>query len=114
MQPVVHATTRTPGPSTVEPVVKEWRNPRSPDASAARTSASDTRSPRSTRSSNGLAASSEADSGIAASGIASVSVERPVDHVHLLLAREPDEVHRIARDADRQARVLLGMIHRIE
>ena len=34
MQPVVHATTRTPGPSTVEPVVNEWRNPMSPVASA--------------------------------------------------------------------------------
>ena len=35
MQPVVQATTRTPGPSTVEPVVKECRNPMSPVASAA-------------------------------------------------------------------------------
>ena len=25
--PSVHATTRTPGPSTAEPVVNEWRNP---------------------------------------------------------------------------------------
>ena len=37
MQPVVHATTRTPGPSTAEPVVNEWRNPMSPVASASRT-----------------------------------------------------------------------------
>jgi hypothetical protein len=39
MQPVVHATTRTPGPSTAEPVVKECRKPMSPVASAVRTSA---------------------------------------------------------------------------
>ena len=45
MQPVVHATTRTPGPSTAEPVVKEWRNPMSPVASALRTSASGTSLP---------------------------------------------------------------------
>ena len=38
MQPVVHATTRTPGPSTVEPVVNECRNPMSPVARAVRTS----------------------------------------------------------------------------
>ena len=30
MHPAVHATTRTPGPSTVDPVVKEWRKPMSP------------------------------------------------------------------------------------
>jgi len=33
MHPEVHATNRTPGPSTAEPVVNEWRNPRSPLAS---------------------------------------------------------------------------------
>ena len=58
MQPVVHATTRTPGPSTVEPVVNECRNPMSPVASAVRTSDSGTSLPRLTRSSNGLFASS--------------------------------------------------------
>ncbi len=36
MQPVVQATTRTPGPSTAEPVVKECRKPMSPEASASR------------------------------------------------------------------------------
>ena len=30
MHPAVQATTRTPGPSTADPVVKEWRNPMSP------------------------------------------------------------------------------------
>ena len=34
MQPLVQATMRTPGPSTVDPVVNECRKPRSPDASA--------------------------------------------------------------------------------
>ena len=34
MHPAVHATTRTPGPSTVDPVVNECRNPMSPVASA--------------------------------------------------------------------------------
>ena len=42
MQPAVHATTRTPGPSTAEPVVNECRNPMSPVASAVRTSVSGT------------------------------------------------------------------------
>ena len=42
MQPVVHATTRTPGPSTADPVVNECRNPMSPVASAVRTSVSGT------------------------------------------------------------------------
>ena len=34
MQPAVQATTRTPGPSTAEPVVNECRKPMSPVASA--------------------------------------------------------------------------------
>ena len=46
MQPAVHATTRTPGPSTVEPVVNECRKPMSPVASAVRTSVSGTSLPR--------------------------------------------------------------------
>ena len=58
MHPAVHATTRTPGPSTVDPVVNECRNPMSPVASAVRTSDSGTFLPWSTRSSNGLFASS--------------------------------------------------------
>ena len=38
------------------------------------------------------------------------------DHVELLLAREVDELHRIARDADREVRVfgLFRMLHRID
>ncbi len=51
MHPDVHTTTRTPGPSTADPVVKEWRNPMSPVASAVRTSVSGTLAPRLTRSS---------------------------------------------------------------
>src|SRR6185503_149619 len=114
MQPVVQATTRTPGPSTVEPVVNEWRNPMSPEASASFTVCSGTSSPRSTRSSNGLAAPSDArgaDSWLVL-GIAFPStVEGAADHVHLLLARETDEVHRVAGDSNGQRRVLLGMLH---
>src|SRR4029453_16509262 len=93
MQPDVHATTRTPGPSTVAPVVKEWRNPMSPLTSAARTSGSGTSLPWSTRSSYGLFASSDGVPGAGpASGTGVSSVERAVDHVHLLLSREPHEV----------------------
>jgi hypothetical protein len=44
--------------STAEPVVKEWRNPMSPEARADRTSASGTPLPRLTRSPNGLFAPS--------------------------------------------------------
>ena len=54
MQPAVQATTRTPGPSTVEPVVKEWRKPMSPVASAAPHVQLRNVRPRLTRSSNGL------------------------------------------------------------
>src|SRR4029453_18390263 len=103
MQPAVHATTRTPGPSTVAPVVKEWRKPMSPVASAERTSASGTFLPRSTRSSNGLVASRVV---VAASGMDASAMERAVDDVHLLFPREPDEVDGVSRDANRQARVL--------
>ena len=58
MQPDVHATTRTPGPSTVDPVVNECRKPMSPVARAVLTSASGTCLPRLTRSSYGLLAPS--------------------------------------------------------
>src|SRR5262245_30165123 len=114
MQPVVHATTRTPGPSTADPVVNEWRNPMSPLASAVLTSVSAMPAPRLTRSSYGLLASSATAAGAGPSGMAHRSMEGPVDHVHLLLARQPHEVHRVARDANRQARVLLRVVHRVE
>ena len=58
IQAVVQATSRMPGPSTAEPVVKECRKPRSPVLSALRTSVSGTPSPRCTRISNGDLASS--------------------------------------------------------
>src|SRR5262245_44338139 len=109
MQPAVQATTRTPGPSTAEPVVKEWRNPMSPVASAVRTSASATSLPRSTRSSNGLFAASGVDPVAGAPS----AMESPVDDVHLLLARQPYEVHRVAGDADGEVRVLLQVVHRV-
>src|SRR4030095_9981679 len=113
MQPAVHATRRTPGPSTVDPVVKEWRNPTSPLARAARTAASGTSLPRPTRSSYGLSAASDFPPP-GSSGNGRAPVEGPVDHVHLLLAREPHEVHRVARDAARRARVLLGVLRCVQ
>src|SRR4030095_15931597 len=116
MQPVVHATTRTPGPSTVEPVVNEWRNPMSPEASASFTVCSGTSSPRSTRSSNGLAAPSDAcgtEPSLVLDIASRSTVEGAADHVHLLLARQADEVHRVAGDSNGQRRVLLRMLHGI-
>src|SRR5688572_656435 len=110
MQPVVHATTRTPGPSTAEPVVNECRNPMSPLASAWRTVCSGTSSPRCTRSSKGLVAFSAT---VRCSGMG-VSVEGAIDDVHLLLAAEPHEVHRVPGHADGEARVLLRMLHGVE
>src|SRR5262245_13922582 len=114
MHPVVHATTRTPGPSTAEPVVNECRNPMSPVSSAPRTSVSGTSSPRFTRISNGLFAARGVCAAASPATIVSASVERAIDHVHLLFAREAHEVHCVARYADREARVLLRMLHRIE
>src|SRR5262245_61898175 len=114
MHPAVHATTRTPGPSTADPVVNEWRNPMSPVLSAVRTSDSGTFFPRFTRSSYGLFAASEAASLVLPSAMAWLSVECAIDDVHLLLTSEPDEVDRVARDTDGQRRVLLGMIHRVD
>src|SRR6185503_2929368 len=95
MQPDVHATTRTPGPSTVAPVVNECRNPISPDARADRTSDSGTSLPRSTRRTNGFLASRETSCGADTLG----SVERPADDVHLLLAGQPHKVHGVSGDA---------------
>src|SRR5436190_22391852 len=102
MQPLVQATTRTPGPSTADPVVNEWRNPMSPEASAPRTSVSGTLRPRSTRSSNGLCAVSGGSTAVSGSDTGVGSVEGPRDHVHLLLAREPHEVDRVPGHPDRQ------------
>src|SRR6185369_10902070 len=113
MQPVVHATTRTPGPSTVEPVVKEWRNPMSPEASASRTVCSGRYSASLTRSSKGLFAASETVE-VSGTRVSAVAVERAIDDVHLLLATQPHEVHRVPRDPDRQARVLLRVLHGVE
>src|SRR6478672_10959192 len=114
MQPLVQATTRTPGPSTADPVVNEWRKPISPEASALRTWVSGTFRPRSTRSSNGLFAVSGVSTARSASDTGVGSVERPRDHVHLLLAREPHEVDRIPGHPDRQVGILLGVIHRVD
>ena len=112
MQAVVQATSRIPGPSTAEPVVKLCRKPRSPVLSAVRTSVSGTFSPRRTRISNGTF---RLQIDLLAGALAiSLSVEGAVDHVHLLVAGQPDEIHRITRHADRQARIFLRMVHRVE
>src|SRR5262245_9205457 len=110
MQPAVHATTRTPGPSTVEPVVKECRNPMSPLASAARTSASERFLLRPTRSSKGSFASIEGSGTDVFSSMMGSAVESPVDDVHLLLACQAHEVHSVPRHANRQAGILLRVI----
>src|SRR3954451_14942749 len=114
MHPAVHATTRTPGPSTVAPVVNEWRNPMSPLATAARTSGSGMPALRLRRSSYGLFAVSGVSGPLCVSGMAATSVERPVDHVHLPLARQADEVHGVAGHADGEAGVFLRMLHGFE
>src|SRR5688572_23179748 len=113
MHAVVQATRRIPGPSTAEPVVNECRKPMSPVLSAVRTSVSPTSSPRWTRISYGLFASSGVAAAVSIAG-SSVGMERAVDHVHLLLAGQADEVDRVARHADRQARVFLRVVDRIE
>ena len=59
LQPAVQATTRTPGPSTAEPVVNECRKPTSPVSIDFLTNDSCTPALWFTRSSNGLFASSE-------------------------------------------------------
>src|SRR5215203_3542999 len=78
---------------------------------------SGTASPRCTRISKGDTASSGTVSGVTPGLGAisiSLSVERAVDHIHLLLAGQPHEVYRVTGYADRQARILLRMIHRIQ
>src|SRR5688572_28267289 len=87
----------------------------SPDASAERTSPSETGAPRSTRSSYGFLATSE---GCAASvmcvSVVRRAMEGAVDHVHLLFARQPHEVDGVTRYADGQAWIFLGMLHGVE
>src|SRR4030095_15490591 len=98
----------------------------SPLPGAERTSDSGTSLPRFTRSSKGLVASSvtcsvligpafeELLDALVNSGDLVAAVERAIDDVHLLLASEADEVHRVARDANGQARILLRVLHCIE
>src|SRR5688572_29698483 len=86
----------------------------SPVASALRTSDSGTFFPRLTRSSNGLFASSGCGS-VWASGMAChLSVEGAIDDIHLLVAGQPREVHRIPRDTYCQIRVLLRVLDGVE
>src|SRR4051794_8944666 len=85
-----------------------------PDERAERTSDSGTSRPRLTRSSKGLFASI---AGLCKTGISlmtSFSVERPVDNVHLLLAGQTHEVHSVARNTDRQVRIVLRMVYCVE
>src|SRR3569623_2022626 len=113
MHRVVQATTRMPGPSTAEPVVKECRKPKSPVAIAARTSGSGTLRPWLMRRSKGLFASS--DCGLPRTwSVMSCSVKCPADDVHLLFAVEANEIDGIAGDPDCQAWIFLGMVHRID
>src|SRR3954471_10233788 len=91
MHEVVQATSRTPGPSTQEPVVKECRKPMSPLWSAARTSGSGMSLPRSVRISNGLAASRGTDLVLLASAIL-CSVKCSRNDVHLLRTSQPYEI----------------------
>ena len=55
-------------------------------------------------------------SGLAASGFMAVTaaVEGAVDDVHLLLAGQAHEVHRVTGNADGELRVFLRVIHRVE
>src|SRR3954451_17016097 len=117
MQAVVPATRGMTGPSTAEPVVNECRKPRSPVLSAVLTSVSAMPSPRCTRILNGDFASSGTVLGATGGAVeisTSLSMERAIDHVHLLFASQAYEVHRIAGHANGQARVVFGMVHRIE
>src|SRR4051812_32694422 len=85
-----------------------------PDARAARTSDSGTSRPRLTRSSKGLFASSGGPCNTGISLMTSLPVEGPVDHIHLLLARQTHEVDGVPRDADGQVGVVLRMVHGVE
>src|SRR5262245_3953923 len=89
----------------------------SPLASADRTSDSGMPFPRLTRSSYGLLASSFGSGMVVdihtRKSSLYASMERSVDDVHLLVAGEAHEVDRITRHANRQARVLFRMIHRV-
>src|SRR5262245_51510323 len=86
----------------------------SPDASAERTSDSGTCVPRLTRMTNGFGASSDLLPTSTVSGMAAASMECAIDHLHLLLPREPHEVHGVARHPDGEVRVFLRMVHGVE
>src|SRR5690242_1592940 len=113
MQPVVHASTRTLGSSSVLLAVHAWRKPMSPLSRALCPYVSGTPFDRLTRFPYGLFATSGA--GFAAEGLhTAFFVEAAVDDVHLLLLREAHEIHGVARHADREARILLRVLHGVE
>ena len=91
---------RTPGPSTAEPVVNEWTNPQSPLSSAARMSVSPTRSPSDDAQVVGTADQRDVWVGALKHAWLRRPVEGAVDDVHLLLAGQPHEVHRVTGNAD--------------
>src|SRR3954451_21606304 len=41
-------------------------------------------------------------------------MESAIDYVHLLLAAQSNEIHRVSRDAYCELRVFLGVVHRIQ
>src|SRR5690349_16525521 len=85
--------------------------PISPVLSAVFTADSETPSARFTRSSNGSFASRRTCS---VTFIWSPAMERPVQHVQLLLARQPHEVHCVSRYTNRKTRIFLRMVHRVQ
>src|SRR3954464_5451119 len=85
-----------------------------PDARAERTSDSGMSRPRLTRSSKGLFASIGGPCNTGISLMPSLSVKRPVDDIHLLLARQTHEINSVPRNADGEVRVVLRMVHRVE
>src|SRR6056297_950426 len=113
-QPVVHSTNRTPGPSTTEPVWNECTKPLAPSFAVGRTGQSGYGAGQEVMrwkvGAKGPPASGVTDRGLRLH----LPVERPVHHVELLLARQLDEVDGVARDADRELRVLLRVLHRVE
>ena len=48
-----------------------------------------------------------------ASSLLHLTVEGAADDIELLLARQSDKVDRVARDADGELRILVGIFHRV-
>src|SRR5947209_5475546 len=76
-------------------------------------SVSGTLFPSPTLRSNSLAASSGVTVGTIGSAI-SLSVESSADDVHLLVTGQPDEIHRIPGDPDRECRIVFWVVHGVQ